>query len=208
MISTERKLLAGGAADRPDAISTGIAELDKKLGGGLLSGQLVEISGAPSSGKASLALRAALSSLRARESVAWIDPLGRFFPLPALEAGAPLENLVVVRPWSERDPRQSALRAAHLVLSVPGAVALLVLQAPPVFQPPGATLLKLQRLCERSHTTLVFLTERTAEQPSLGPAIALRLHLRRTARRSAVEILRYKWGSPGVVSMQVPHFRP
>src|SRR5450432_2293080 len=92
MISTERRL-PGTRVERPDAIPTGISELDEKLGGGLLLGQLVEISGGPSSGKASLALQAALSSLRAKESVAWIDPLGRFFPLPALEAGVPLEGL-------------------------------------------------------------------------------------------------------------------
>jgi hypothetical protein len=207
MISIEGKLSVVHA-DRPDAIPTGIAELDEKLGGGLLFGQLVEISGGPSSGKASLALQVVLASLRAKESVAWIDPLGRFFPLPALEADAVLESLVVVRLGSERDPRGSALRAAHLVLSVPGAVALMVLQTPPAFPLPGATLLKLQRLCERSHTTLIFLTERTAQQPSLGSAISLRLHLRRTARRSVIEILRHKWGAPGTVSMKVPHLGP
>jgi hypothetical protein len=140
--------------------------------------------------------------------VAWIDPLGFFYPLPALEAGVPLEHLVVVRLWRERDPLLSALRAAHLVLSAPGAVALLVLQAPPMSQLPGATLLKLQRLCERSHTTLIFLTERAAEQPSLGPPISLRLHLRRTARRSVIEILRYKWGALGTVSMKASHLGP
>jgi hypothetical protein len=207
MISTEKRL-PGTQIERPEAIPTGIAELDEKLGGGLLLGQLVEISGGPSSGKASLALQAALSSLRAKEAVAWIDPLGRFFPLPALEAGVALEGLMVVRLANERDSTRSALRAAHLVLSVPGAVALLVLQAPLGFQLPGATLLKLQRLCERSRATLIFLTERTAGQPSLGPAISLRLHLQRTARRSLIEILRYKWGAPGIVSMGVPHLRP
>jgi hypothetical protein len=207
MISTERNF-RGISADRPEAIPTGIGELDEKLGGGLLFGQLVEISGGPSSGKASLALRAVLSFLRAREAVAWIDPLCRFFPLPALEAGVTLDQLVVVRLGSERDPRRSALRAAQLVLSVPGAVALLVLQAPPGFQVPGATLLKLQRLCERSHSTLIFLTERAATHASLGPAISLRLHLRRTARRSVIEILRYKWGAPGTVSMKVSRLTP
>jgi hypothetical protein len=207
MTSTESPFF-GVAVERPEELPTGIPELDAKLGGGLLFGQLVEISGGPSSGKASLALFAALSSLRARKAVAWIDPLGRFFPLPALETGAPLDNLVVVRPTRERDPLRCALRAAQLVLSAPGAVALVILQAPPAFQVPDSTLLRLQRLCERSRTTLVFLTERLAQKPSLGSVISLRLHVRRTSRRSFVEILRNKWGVPGAVAIELPRLRP
>ncbi len=207
MISTEvaHRFNREGSPERPDAISTGIPRLDQKLGGGLLLGQLVEISGGSSSGKASLALRVALSPLRAGESVVWIDPLGRFFPLPALEAGAPLQHLLVLRMPREKDPRTSALRAAQLVLSVPGAATLLVLQAPPGFKVPDGALLKLQRLCERSRASLIFLTERTSEQASLGAAISLRLHVRRTARRSAIEILRHKWGATGTLLREEPN---
>jgi hypothetical protein len=205
MTSTELlRFREGVTPKRPDAIPTGIDELDQKLGGGLLLGQLIEISGGFSSGKASLALRAALSPLRAGEAVAWIDPLGRFYPLPALEAGEPLQRLLVIRLSGEKDPRSSALRAAQLILSVPGAVALVILQAPPAFQVPGGAMLKLQRLCERSHAALVFLTERAAQQASLGHAIALRLHVRRSARRSVIEILRHKWGATGTLLREEP----
>jgi RecA/RadA recombinase len=204
MISTELRRFTAATSPRPDAIPTGIRALDLKLGGGLLLGQLIEISGGISCGKASLALRMALWPLWAGEAVAWIDPLGRFYPLPALEAGAPLRRLFVIRLHEEKDPTTSALRAAQIVLSSPGAVTLLVLRAPPAFRASSGALLKLQRLCERSRASLIFLTEHTGRQASLGAAISLRLHLRRTAHRSAIEILRHKWGATGTLPLEEP----
>lgn len=54
-------------------MSTGIAEFDRVLGGGLVEGSLVLIAGEPGSGKSSLLLSAAASIARAGESVIYIS---------------------------------------------------------------------------------------------------------------------------------------
>ena len=89
-----------------------------------------------------------------------------------------------------------ALRAAHILLSSAGAVAALIVDLPPGAQVRERELVALQRLAERSSTALLFLTARPRSAPSLGAAVALRLHAeRRTGGRVRIEVLRNKQGA-------------
>ena len=179
--------------------------LDELLGGGMPRGQVIEISGAPSSGKATLGFAVCLRALEAGQAAAWIDVGGCFWPLAAAEAGAPLERLLVVR----LEQASSALRAAHILLSSAGAVAALVIDLPPgAALPRERELVALQRLAERSASALVFRPARARTSPSIGSQVALRLHVDRIAaaagapdalldRRLRIEVLRHKQGASG-----------
>jgi hypothetical protein len=160
-------------------------------------GHMLELSGSPSSGKATLALGLCAEVLRQGKAAAWIDAGMRFCPMAALESGEPLERLLVLRLSDCR----AALRGAQLLLACPGAVALLVLDLPPGARIHDANLVKLQRLAERSGTALVFVTERAPHQPSMGALVSMRLHVGPSGRAAAsrrglaVEVLRNKGGA-------------
>lgn len=187
--------------ERAAPLALGRGALDELLGGGIPRGQVVEISGAPSSGKATLAFAVCLRALEAGQAAAWIDVGGGFCPVAAAEAGAPLDRLLVVR----LAQAASALRAAHILLSSAGAVAALVIDLPPGSPSPrDRELMALQRLSERSSTALVFVTARPRTSPSIGAQVAMRLHVERVAgeggaaaldQRLRIEVLRHKQGA-------------
>lgn len=174
-------------------LEVGRRGLDELLGGGVPCGQVVEVSGSSSSGKATLAFGVCLRALEQGRAAAWIDVGGGFWPVAAAEAGLPLDKLLVVKVKSGA----AALRAAHILLSSAGAVAALVVDLPPTAPPAREReLIALQRLAERSATALLFLTSRPRTAPSLGAAVALRLHAeRRPGARVRVEVLRNKQGA-------------
>ncbi|HWM84609.1 MAG TPA: hypothetical protein VNO33_02200 [Kofleriaceae bacterium] len=178
---------------RAAPLEVGRRGLDELLGGGVPCGQVVEVSGSSSSGKATLAFGVCLRALEKGQAAAWIDAGGGFWPVAALEAGLPLDKLLVVKVTGGT----AALRAAHILLSSSGAVAALVVDLPPAAAPVREReLIALQRLAERSATALLFLTARPRTAPSLGAAVALRLHAeRRPGGRLRVEILRNKQGA-------------
>jgi hypothetical protein len=134
-------------------------------------GRICEISGALSSGKSTLALRLCLSALRDGRAAAWIDPTGTFWPLAALERYGSLDQLLVVK---VADGAQ-ALRAADVLLSATGAVAVVVVHLPANQRPTDGQLFRLQRLAEKSSATLVLLDERSEHATSLSPSVALRI---------------------------------
>jgi protein ImuA len=80
--------------------STGIAPLDRLLGGDLKSGTLIEwLADADGAGAATLALLSAVHLLRETTGVlVVVDPPGEFYPPAAAQLGVPLDRLVVVRP--------------------------------------------------------------------------------------------------------------
>jgi hypothetical protein len=168
--------------------------------------RVVEISGAASSGKATLALHLCLAALRDGRAAGWIDSGQGFHPLAALEAGEPLERLLVVRVPSSAE----ALRAADLLLSCSGSVAIAVVSLPSGCRPPESALLRLQRLAERSASTLIFLDEQRVQVPSLGAPVSLRLCVHRDAEvREAwtleMEVTRHKGGTCGPLREELPH---
>ena len=62
-----------GASKGPDRLSTGIAELDRVLGGGLVEGSAVLIGGDPGIGKSTLVLEAGAALAAAGASVAYVS---------------------------------------------------------------------------------------------------------------------------------------
>jgi hypothetical protein len=148
-----------------------------------------------------------LGFLKRGKAVAWIDAGSNFWPISALEAQLPLQKLMVLR---VRDGK-AALRAAHLLLSSSGAVAIAVVELPMDYRPADTNLTKLQRLASRSGTTLVFLTQAAVASPSMGSAVALRLCVRRTyqpfARKFSLEVrvVRHKGGANYQVTEEALH---
>jgi recombination protein RecA len=190
---------------RAAPLEVGRRGVDELLGGGIPCGQVVEVSGSRSSGKATLAFGVCLRALEKGQAVAWIDVGGGFWPVAAAEAGLPLEKLLVVR----LKAGAAALRAAHIILSSAGAVAALVVDLPPTARPRERELIALQRLAERSASALLFLTAHPRTAPSLGAAVALRLHAeRRPGGRLRVEVLRNKQGASQRVIEEMIHGSP
>ena len=164
----------------------GVKALDASLGGGFPRGQLSEVIGARSSGRASLMHQMIAAATGRGELVALVDALDTFDVESAAAAGADLDRLlwirghVVVNPGLCRDLNQRALeqviRACALVLQA-GNFGLVIFDAGEA--PAGAlrrlpftTWLRLQRMLEGSPTAGVLVvaepTARSAAGLSLG----------------------------------------
>lgn len=190
--------LQGALPRRSIVFPTGFSKLDELLSGGAPAGQILEIAGAVSSGKSTLALGACLQVLSRGKTAAWIDAGNGFWPLVALEAKFPLERLLVLRVSGGL----AALKSAQLLLGAPGAAELVVIDLPDRFTTPNSNLVKLQRLAERAGAALVFLTQGARGALSLGAAVALRLYVQRRVRAKSapprsdleIEVARHKQG--------------
>jgi hypothetical protein len=161
--------------DVREPLPTGFDPLDAVLPGGFLRGQIAELSGAPSSGKRAIALSLCARAFGEGLGAAWIDAHGGFCPLPALEAGLPLSNLLVVRVKGAKP----ACKAASLILRSPGAVGVLVLDIEGNFSLPDASLARLRHLAAEGGCAVLFVTERDANGPALSTFVSLRLAVRR-----------------------------
>ena len=105
--------LAGRAARRQGALPTAVLPLDRLLPGGLPRGALVEVVGARSSGRFSLALSILAAATGAGEAAALVALGDHFDPQAAAAAGADLPRLLWVRPRTLKE----ALLAAETLLS-------------------------------------------------------------------------------------------
>jgi RecA/RadA recombinase len=93
--------------------ASGIAAVDRLLGGGFPRAALSEVSGAPSTNRTSLVVSTLARAAAASECAAWIDGAGTFDPESAAEAGLQLEQLL----WINcRGQAEAALKAADLLL--------------------------------------------------------------------------------------------
>lgn len=116
----------------PSRLATGIAALDDVVGGGLLRGRIIELSGAPSSGKTALALRMTAGVQRSGGSAAFLDVEGAFDPERAARLGVNLSRLAAARPRMGEEALQivdALLRARAADLVVLDSVAALVPRA-------------------------------------------------------------------------------
>src|SRR4051812_20787403 len=102
-----------------DAVApTGVTSLDAPLGGGFPRGQVSELVGPRSSGRASVMLRALAAATARGELTAVVDVLDTFDVESAAAAGVHLDRLlwvrghVVVNPAMCRDSNQRALEQA------------------------------------------------------------------------------------------------
>jgi recA bacterial DNA recombination protein len=172
--------------------ATGITAFDAIIGGGFPRGQLSEITGARSSGRASLIVRMLAAAAARGELTALVDALDMFDVASAAAAEVDLDRLLWIRghvvpnPGFCRDVNQrameQAIRALSLVLSA-GNFGLVVLDAgeAPVDalkRLPFTTWLRLQRLIEGSQTVCVL----AASEPVARSAAGLTVRLGRGRR--------------------------
>jgi hypothetical protein len=156
--------------------------LDARLGGGFPRGQLSEIVGARSSGRASLMLQMLAAATARGELVALVDTLDMFDVESAATAGIDLSRLlwirghVVINPGMCRDMNQRALeqaiRAFALVLQA-GNFGLVVFDAgeapaEAIRRLPFTTWLRVQRMVEGSTTACVLVGTQSMARSSSG----------------------------------------
>lgn len=204
-IGPQRAPFPRPAPEVPGRLPTGLARLDAFLGGGLPRGQITEISGGPSSGKATLALAASLRAIAAGTAAAWVDAGTGFWPLAALEAGAPADRLLVVRTPDDA----AACRAADILLGASGAVDLVVVDLAGRLAFAEGRVARLHRLAERGGAALIVLNDRPADSASLSALVALRLCVRRRdgegGARLEVAVTRHKLGPDGRTFLEPVH---
>ncbi|WP_373059611.1 hypothetical protein [Gemmatimonas sp.] len=117
---------------------TGLARLDRALGGGIPRGRVTEISGPLAVGKTALLRQLVAQVLHTGAWVAWIDARRTLAPAPFAALGA---RFVVIRP---PDTKRSAWTADLLLRS--GVFALVVIDgAPPLSRVHGVRLAQLAR---------------------------------------------------------------
>jgi RecA/RadA recombinase len=155
--------------EAPARFPTGIAGVDRLLGGGFPRGQLSEIAGAVCSGRTSVALALLARTTRAGELAAVVDGADAFDPASAEAAGARLERVLWVRARELRE----ALRSSERLLEARG-IDLVLLDLRDA--PNAASLARLSRAAAATRTALVLLSQ----QRAAGTAAALALELRRT----------------------------
>ncbi len=179
------------------ALPSGDPGLDEVLGGGLPRGALSEVVGAASTGRTSLALKAAAAATQRGELVAWIDP-GDTLDVSSLSAAAVvLEGFLWVRPRGKQALKQ-ALVAADLVVAAGGfglvVLDLLSRERPPVV--PEAAWVRLVRRLHGSGTAVLTLSGGEV----VGMSAHLRLSLERQGEQIAATVVKRRGGPPGAVS--------
>jgi recombination protein RecA len=193
-------------------VSTGFAALDAVLGtGGLPRSATVALRGGTSSGRTTLALRAAAEAQAAGSIVAWLDLARAFDPVEAVARGVRPEWLVVLVP---RDLEEALALAGSLLAA--RTVDLLVLDLPEGWDPAvagvrvGDRLGRLAGLARRAGTLLVVLAPDGLGRglaAAVDEASGLRLELRRSGwirlgrdvigQRCRVVVARSRYGPPG-----------
>jgi hypothetical protein len=159
--------VAGTLTQRlPEVLATGVAYVDRHLGGGFPLGQWSEVVGPRSSGRTSLLMALLGSATRRGERVALVDTFDAFDPDSAAAAGVVLDRVLWVRGDGSTSAfpfvanRQNltdraldrALKATNLILQAGGfgAIVLDLADAPAVAlrRLPPSTWKRLQRVLE------------------------------------------------------------
>ena len=119
----------------PELFTTGMAEVDAMLGGGIPRSSITEVSGRTSTGKTSFALSTLANVTQLGNACAWVDVNDALSPESAAAAGVDLRRLLWLRmsaerklkltdkPWSRLD---QALRAIDLLLQTGGFAAIVL----------------------------------------------------------------------------------
>jgi hypothetical protein len=156
---------------------TGVAALDAALRGGLRRGHLSEVVGAPSTGRASLIVRALAAAAERGEAVALTDAHDTFDPASAAAHGLALDQLLWVRPGDAT----RALKAFSLILQAGGFglavldladVPLAVLRRCPWYRT-SSTWMRLARIVEGSDTVALVVGGEHIARSSGGATLAL-----------------------------------
>jgi hypothetical protein len=153
------------ARERRPRLSTGVAGLDVRLGGGWPRGTVSELSGPRGHGRTAVLLASLGAALDRGEAAALVDFDGAFDPRSAHRIGVPLDRLLWVRGPGEKLPRHNAghlrLLAAAEAIVAAGGFGLLALDfgehAPFI---PGAAWLRLRRVAGAPGTVVLAVARR------------------------------------------------
>jgi hypothetical protein len=150
------ELLRLERARRPP-IATGVEPFDRLQGGGLARGSLVELAGARSSGRLTLAFAALAAATSAGEAAAFVDAGDELDPQGAQAAGADLSKLLWMRPKSIKE----ALLSAEQALWTGFALVVLDLGEKPLRGfIPSAAWLRLSRSARAQSSAFLVVTPR------------------------------------------------
>jgi len=158
-----------------ECVPSGIPTLDTAIGG-LPRGAIVEIFGAPSSGRTSLSLTILSTLIQNDEVCAFVDGRDAFDPESGAAAGIDMRRLL----WVRCRNLDQVLRSTDLLLQGGGfgAVALDLSDLPEkaIHRVPLAVWFRFQRILENTSTVLLLLgRERTAKSAA---SVALRANLK------------------------------
>ena len=171
-----------------------------------MGGRLVELSSWGGSAALTLAFELVAEVQQDGEPAAWIaGSSSTFYPPDAARCGIDLDALPVVR---VRDEQSAARAADKLVRS--GAFDLVVIDLVRNASIPAPLETRLLGLASKHGTTVLFLTEKQEESPSLGSLVSLRAQAvrKRTAEdRFSCEarILKDKRRGPGWSHREIRH---
>jgi len=165
-----------------ETVSTGIAQVDALLDGGLPVGAISEINGPASSGRTTLVLSFLAQRTAAGQVCAWVDADDAFDPESAAANGINLKQLLWVRlrkagsvvrgkqaakPWTQLD---QALRATDLLLQAGGFAAIVLdlgdTAAEHARRIPLATWFRFRQAADRARTSLVVVAQAGTAQGS------------------------------------------
>ncbi len=161
-----------------DYLPTGVPELDRRLGGGLPRGRLVEITGDRSSGKTSLLLSILAQATGREEWVAYVDAFDSLAPECALKAGANLDRLLWIRCGKGTgDAVEGALKAADILVQG-GGFGVIALDLDPFSaggprRIPLPAWFRLQRALKGTTTILLALSRHRAAGGAASPVLFL-----------------------------------
>jgi hypothetical protein len=156
----------------PELFTTGMADVDAMLGGGVPRGSITEVSGAASTGKTSFALSTLARITQLGNACAWVDVNDALSPESAAAVGVDLRRMLWLRMSSERKVKltdkpwsrlEQALRATDLLLQT-GGFAAIVLDMSDVLPQhtmriPLATWYRFRLAAEHARSSLIFLTQ-------------------------------------------------
>jgi hypothetical protein len=161
-----------------ECVPSGIPALDTAIGG-LPRGAIVEIFGAPSSGKTSLALNILANRIQNGEVCALVDGNDAFDPESGAAAGMDMRRLL----WVRCRNLDQVLRSTDLLLQGGGfgAIVLDVSDLPQqsIRNVPLAAWFRLQRVLENTQTLLLVLGRESAAKSAA--AVVLRTSIRNAA---------------------------
>ena len=163
-------------------LPTGIARLDRLLGGGLWRGQLMEIVGTPSSGRTSLLFSILAQATTRGEIVAYVDAFDSLDLNSAEKSGIDLQRLLWIRCGvsSHAYLSKTVLRAADILARAGGfGVLALDLGTPnrrTVEKIPYHCWFRLQRAIEGILTVLSVLEEEATAGSASSVVVSLRCH--------------------------------
>jgi hypothetical protein len=157
-------------AEAPARLPTGLAELDRLLGGGFPVRRLSEIAGPASSGRTSVALALLAQVTRTGRFGAVVDAADAFDPASAEAAGAQLERVLWVRPPGLRE----ALRSSERLLEAGGFALVLLDRAAAGPAPARAVWPRLARAAQASDSALVVLHARRAAGSAAELAVEMK----------------------------------